>query len=53
MVSLKQMIDILQLDEHYGISKEVDIAKGYYKKPKGFKESYKFTKRRIKSLRNG
>lgn len=53
MVNLKQIIDILNLDNHYGISKEIDIAKGINKLPNNFKDSKKIIKRRFKSLNNG
>ncbi len=35
---IKTLIDLLSLDQHYGISKNVDTAKGLYKKPNSFKE---------------
>lgn len=48
MVNLKQIIDILKLDEHYGISNEIDIAKGIYKLPKRWKDGVKIIKRKIR-----
>jgi len=54
MVSLKQIIDILHLDNHYGISENIDIAKGKYKLPKTFKQGFKIIKRHLKkSKENG
>ena len=53
MVNLKQIIDILNLDNHFGISNEIDIAKGINKLPHNFKDSKKIIKRRFKSLNNG
>ena len=36
---IKTLIDLLSLDEFYGVSKNVDIAKGLYKKPETLKEA--------------
>jgi len=36
---IKTLIDLLSLDEFYGVSKNVDIAKGLYKKPSTLGES--------------
>ena len=36
---IKTLIDLLSLDEFYGVSKNVDIAKGLYKKPETIKEA--------------
>tara|TARA_R100000951_G_C2517243_1_gene142251 strand:+ start:106 stop:249 length:144 start_codon:yes stop_codon:yes gene_type:complete len=36
---IKTLIDMLTLDEFYGISKNVDIAKGLHKKPATLKEA--------------
>ena len=35
---IKTLIDLLAMDDFHGISKEVDIAKGLYKKPQSLKE---------------
>ena len=35
---IKTLIDLLSIDEFYGVSKNVDIAKGLYKKPTTFGE---------------
>ena len=42
---IKTLIDLLNVDEFYGISKNVDIAKGLYKKPTTFKETKELIKR--------
>jgi hypothetical protein len=36
----KIIYEIISLDEHYNISKEVDILKGIYKMPISLKEFY-------------
>ena len=33
---IKDIIDLLQHNEYYGISKNIDIAKGYYSIPTSF-----------------
>ena len=35
---IKTLIDLLSLDEFYGVSKNVDTAKGLYKRPETLKE---------------
>jgi hypothetical protein len=35
---IKTLIDLLTLDQFYGVSQKVDIAKGLYKKPETLKE---------------
>jgi len=42
---IKTIIDLLQIDKFYGVSKNVDIAKGLYKKPSTIKESTELLKR--------
>lgn len=34
------ILKMLELDVHYGQSKEIDIAKGYYKMPFTFNEAW-------------
>jgi hypothetical protein len=46
---IKQIIDILVLDDFYGGSERIDIAKGKYKLPSSIKESGKLLKRIWKS----
>jgi hypothetical protein len=42
---IKTLLDLLPLDEYYGVSKNADIAKGLYKKPSNWKELRKLLKR--------
>jgi hypothetical protein len=42
---LQQIIAMLQLDNHYGISEEIDIAKGKYKLHTSLKKAIKQLKR--------
>jgi len=35
---IKTLIDLLSLDGFYGVSRNVDTAKGLYKKPQSLKE---------------
>ena len=46
---IKHILDFLQLDEFYGVSKNIDIAKGYYEIPTTIKGAKKQIKRIIKS----
>jgi hypothetical protein len=48
---LKQILDLLALDEHYGQSEAIEIAKGKYKIPTTFKEGFNKIKREIKWLK--
>ena len=43
---IQLIIQLLALDEFYGVSKNIDIAKGVNKLPKGIKGIYKQAKRR-------
>jgi len=45
----KLIIDLLNADEFYGVSKEIDISKGINKYPQTLKEGFKLFKRIIKS----
>jgi len=45
----KLILDLLQHDNYYGVSKNIDIAKGIYKQPNTIKESLSQIKRIIKS----
>lgn len=38
---IKQLLNILNINNWYGISEEVDIAKGKYMIPRSMKEGYK------------
>ena len=42
---LKNIIDLLQIDDFIEESYNIQIAKGLYAMPKGFKETYKQKKR--------
>lgn len=42
---LKNIIDLLQLDDFLEESYNIQVAKGLYAMPKGFKETYKQKKR--------
>lgn len=42
---IKQIIELLKTDDFYGVSEEVDIAKGKYKVPQTVKEGIKKVKR--------
>jgi hypothetical protein len=50
---LQQIIAMLQLDDHYGISNEIDIAKGKYKLHTSMKKAIKQGKRELINKRNG
>ena len=39
------IVDLLNIDDYYGISKEIDIAKGINKMPQTFKEGWERRKR--------
>ena len=45
---LKNILELLKVDEFYGKSELIEIAKGKYKAPETIKEGYKNAKRRIK-----
>jgi hypothetical protein len=42
---IKNIIDLLQIDDFYGVSKRVDTAKGLYKTPSNWKEYKEMIKR--------
>lgn len=42
---IKNIIDLLQVDEFYGVSKNIDIAKGKYLKPRTLTELKELLKR--------
>lgn len=46
---IKNIIDLLNLDDFYGISENVDIAKGKYHYPRTIKEAKQLLKRIWKS----
>ena len=45
---LKNIITLLQLHEHYGVSENIEIAKGKNELPKSFKQGYRQSKRELK-----
>lgn len=45
---LKNIIELLQLHEHYAQSENIEIAKGKYELPKTFKKAKNQLKRKIK-----
>lgn len=48
---IKNILDMLKIDEFYGKSEFIDIAKGKYKIPTSVMEAYKQGKRELKSKR--
>ena len=42
---ITEIIDLLNTDDFYGVSEEVDIAKGKYETPTTFKGFWKMIKR--------
>jgi hypothetical protein len=42
---IKNIIDILTIEEYYGVSTTIDIAKGRYEKPTTWKGLLKYIKR--------
>ena len=48
---IKNVIDMLAMGDFYGVSEEVDIAKGKYKHPSNWTELKLFIKRIWKSKR--
>jgi hypothetical protein len=42
---IKNILNMLQLDDWHGISENIDFAKGKYKKPNTIKEAIKSLKR--------
>ena len=42
---LKNIIDLLQIDDFYDGNHDIQVAKGLYAMPKGFKEAWKQIKR--------
>jgi hypothetical protein len=43
---IKDIIDLLTIEEYYGVSKTIDIAKGKYEYPATWKGLWKNIKRR-------
>lgn len=47
---INNIIQLLSINEHYGQSEIIEIAKGKYKIKRNFKQSYKQFKRELKWL---
>jgi len=45
---IKNILDMLKIDDFYGKSNFIDIAKGKYEIPKTIKAAYKQGKRKLK-----
>ncbi len=45
---IKNILDLLKIDDFYGKSDFIDIAKGKYKIPTSIREAYKQSKRKLK-----
>jgi hypothetical protein len=50
---IKLILEMLQLNEHYGQSELIEIAKGKYELPKTFSATFKQFKRKLKEKNNG
>jgi hypothetical protein len=44
---IKDIIELLNTNEYYGVSERVDIAKGKYETPFTWKDTWKHIKRRL------
>jgi hypothetical protein len=44
---IKNIIEMLKLDDHFGISENIEIAKGKYKLESNIKKMYKHEKRKL------
>jgi hypothetical protein len=49
---MKDILELLRMDEHYGSCEVIEIAKGKYERPTTFKKLYKQIKRLWKAKRN-
>jgi hypothetical protein len=45
---LKEIIELLKIEDYYGKSELIEIAKGKYKAPETIKEGVKQAKRKLK-----
>jgi uncharacterized protein involved in high-affinity Fe2+ transport len=52
-MKIQLIIQMLQSDNHYGISEEIEIAKGKYKLHTSMKKAIKQGKRELINKRNG
>ena len=44
---MKEIIELLNTNEYYGVSQNIDIAKGRYQIPYTWKDAWKNIKRRL------
>ena len=44
---MKELIEMLNMNEYYGVSENIDIAKGRYQIPYTWKDAWKNIKRRL------
>lgn len=49
---IRNILDLLKLDEFYGKSENIEIAKGKYQIPITVKQAYKQGKRTLKNLKH-
>lgn len=52
-MNLQQIVSMLQMDNHYLISDEIEIAKGKYKLHNSLQKMIKQAKRELINKRNG
>ena len=48
---MKEILELLKLDDYHGVSENVDIAKGKYQIPHTWKDMWKNIKRRLWQIR--
>lgn len=48
---MKEIMELLQVSDYYGVSENVDIAKGKYQIPFTWKDLWKNIKRRLWQIR--
>ena len=48
---IKDIIELLNTNEYYGVSERVDIAKGKYQTPFTWKDTWKHIKRKLWQIR--
>lgn len=44
-IMIKNIIDLLNQSDYYGVSERIDIAKGMYQKPHTLKQAFRLVKR--------
>jgi hypothetical protein len=50
---IQNILNLLQFDEFYGKTENIEIAKGKYQIPTSVKQAIKQGKRQLKNLKNG